>query len=44
MAKMKVRTASGHSKSYKINEGVLQGELTSPLLFSLYINDIEDVY
>ncbi len=43
-ATMSVRTSNGHSKKYDVAEGVLQGELTSPLLFSLYISDIEDVY
>ena len=43
-AKMKVRTNSGNTKCYDVSEGVLQGELTSPLLFSLYISDIDDVF
>jgi len=43
-ATMSVRTVTGHTKKYEVAEGVLQGELTSPLLFSLYISDIEDIY
>jgi len=41
---MNVRASDGHTKKYEVAEGVLQGELTSPLLFSLYISDIEDTY
>ena len=43
-ATMKVRTRSGSTKQFDVSEGVLQGELTSPLLFALYISDIDDVF
>lgn len=43
-ATMTVRTANGYTKRYEVAEGVLQGELTSPLLFSLYISDIDDIF
>ncbi len=43
-ATMSVRSPNGHTKKYDVAEGVLQGELTSPLLFSLFISDIEDVF
>lgn len=41
---MTVRSINVHTKKYEVTQGVLQGELTSPLLFSLYISDIEDIY
>ena len=41
---MKIRTVEGHTKKFPVSEGVLQGELTSPLLFALYISDIDDIF
>ena len=41
-ANIKVRTNNGHTKSYCISQGVLQGEVLSPLLFALYVSDIDD--
>ncbi|CAL8092847.1 unnamed protein product [Orchesella dallaii] len=43
-ATMRVRTLEGPSKRFEVAEGVLQGELTSPLLFALYIRDIDDIF
>ena len=43
-ARMKIRTKSGSTRCYDVTEGVLQGELTSPLLFSIYISDIDDAF
>ncbi len=43
-ATMSVRSVNGNTRKFEVAEGVLQGELTSPLLFSLYISDIEDIY
>ncbi len=43
-ATMSVRATNGHTRKFEVAEGVLQGELTSPLLFSLYISDIEDIF
>ena len=43
-ASMKIRTVDGHTKKFPVSEGVLQGELTSPLLFALYISDIDDIF
>ena len=41
---MKIRTVEGDTKSFPVSEGVLQGELISPLLFALYISDIDDIF
>ena len=38
---MKVRAVDGHTKSYCISQGVLQGEVLSPLLFALYVSDLD---
>src|SRR5271156_5041191 len=38
-----IRTAHGLTKKIDVTEGVLQGEVLSPLLFSLYLADIEDI-
>ncbi|CAL8136950.1 unnamed protein product [Orchesella dallaii] len=43
-AAMRVRTREGASKRFDVAEGVLQGELTSPLFFALFISDIDDVF
>lgn len=39
-----VKVNNEYSKFFAINEGVLQGELLSPLLFSLFIADIDDFF
>jgi hypothetical protein len=41
---MSVRASNGLTKKYEVAEGVLQGDLTSPLLFSLYISDVEEIF
>ena len=41
-AEMKVRTSQGTSEPVKITKGVLQGEVLSPILFSLFIADLEE--
>ncbi len=41
-ATMQVKSAGNLSKTYAINKGVLQGELLSPLLFALFLADLED--
>ncbi|ODM90157.1 RNA-directed DNA polymerase from mobile element jockey [Orchesella cincta] len=41
-ASTKVRTKTGQSSNIDITAGVLQGETISPLLFSLFISDIEE--
>ncbi len=43
-ASMNIRTVSGNTRKFPVSAGVLQGELTSPLLFALYISDIDDVF
>lgn len=43
-ASIKIKTQSGFSESIKITEGVLQGEILSPLLFILFISDMEDFF
>ncbi|CAL8070297.1 unnamed protein product [Orchesella dallaii] len=43
-ATMHVRTSEGHTRQFDVAEGVLQGELSSPIFFALYIADIEDVF
>ena len=40
-AAFRVRTSSGHSSKAAVSEGVLQGVILSPLLFSLFVSDIE---
>jgi len=42
-SKMKIRIGSKHTKEINITEGLLQGETLSPLLFSLFISDIESI-
>lgn len=43
-AELQVKINDVRSNAIKITEGVLQGEILSPLLFALYINDIEDLF
>ena len=38
---MKVRTTDGPTRNFKISQGVLQGETMSPLLFGLYVSDLD---
>ena len=38
---MKIRLDNEHSGYIKLTEGVLQGDPLSPLLFNLFISDIE---
>lgn len=40
-ANMAVKTPEGLSENCKINQGLLQGETLSPILFALFIADIE---
>jgi len=40
-AKICVRTQQGNTKFYSITQGVLQEEILSPLLFALFISDID---
>ena len=39
-----VRTQAGHSKKMAVSEGVLQGEILSPLLFTLFTSDMEKFF
>ncbi|XP_015124765.1 uncharacterized protein LOC107046621 [Diachasma alloeum] len=43
-ATLRVRTPEGLTKETEITEGVLQGEILSPLLFILFISDMENVF
>lgn len=43
-ASFKVKCSDGLSDSFSITEGVLQGELLSPLLFILYLHDIDSFF
>lgn len=36
----KVRSLTNYTEPFKINSGVLQGEVLSPILFSLFLNDL----
>ena len=39
--KSKIKTSEGTSQFFQCNTGVRQGENLSPMLFSLYLNDLE---
>lgn len=41
-AKAKVRTPMGATDSFDVDTGVLQGEILSPLLFNLFLNNLID--
>ena len=41
-ATLKIKTNESYSESIDISQGVLQGEILSPLLFALFICDLED--
>ncbi|CAL8135999.1 unnamed protein product [Orchesella dallaii] len=43
-ATMRVRSKQEHTRRFDVAEGVLQGELTSPLFFALFISDIDDIF
>lgn len=43
-AKLKINVKGSLSNSADITEGVLQGEILSPLLFILYISDIDEFF
>ncbi|CAL8129224.1 unnamed protein product [Orchesella dallaii] len=43
-ATMRVRSQKEHTRRFDVAEGVLQGELTSPLFFALFISDIDDIF
>lgn len=43
-ATVRVKTFDGITNSFDVSEGVLQGETLSPLLFSLFIADIESFF
>ena len=40
-AKMRVRCHDGHTRFFYVSLGALQGEILSPLLFALYVSDID---
>ena len=43
-ANFQVRTSDGHTPPIQVTEGVLQGEILSPLLFTLFISDMENYF
>ncbi|CAL8100782.1 unnamed protein product [Orchesella dallaii] len=43
-ATMRVRSEQNHTRRFDVAEGVLQGELTSPLFFALFISDIDEIF
>lgn len=43
-ASFKVKCVDGLSKTFQLTTGVLQGECLSPLLFALFVSDIEDFF
>ena len=44
LAHFSVRTSAGHSQKAAVSEGVLQGEILSPLLFTLFVSDMETFF
>ncbi|XP_028982325.1 uncharacterized protein LOC114841493 [Diachasma alloeum] len=43
-ATIRIRTSEGYTEDFNVSEGVLRGEKMSPLLFNLYLADIENFF